>query len=124
MLRSEYLCATICIGPNSVALGLCELSLECNTVHLARMSQATIVGVAASVAIASICGCDHVVRLRRRRLKHVLAPNFLVQAADVIQAHICTSTCRGADMVDSIRVVDAGLHLLTLLECFDLLHLD
>lgn len=88
------------------------------------MSQATIVGVAASVAIASICGCDHVVMLRRRRLKHVLAPNFLVQAADVTQAHICASTCRGADMVDSRRVVDAGLHLLTLFEGLDLLHLD
>ena len=88
------MCAAVCIGPNSVALGLCKLSLECNTVDLARVSQATIVGVAASVAIASICGCDHVVMLRRRRLKHVLASNFLVQAADVIQAHICASACR------------------------------
>ena len=88
------------------------------------MSQATIVGVAASVAIASICGCDHVVMLRRRRLKHVLASNFLVQAADVIQAHICASACRGTDMVDSRRVVDASLHLLTLSEGLDLLHLD
>ena len=88
------------------------------------MNQATVVGMVASVSIAGICGGDHAMMLRCRRLKHVLASNLLVQTADVMQAHVCASACCGADMVDCRGTVDASLRLLTLFEGLDLLHLD
>ena len=53
----------------------------------------------------------------------MLAADFLVQAANVVQAHIGIAAHR-ATIVHSGRAVHASLHLLVLFNSLRLLHLD